>query len=164
MPPHFYYQVLATFLAQVLSKAGPYADWKDALISMLIDDYQLNEEVGAELYCIVQGKREDLPLESTLSKIVLFTDAEQQQILITLLVFIHSFLGFTPVMEQILHTFLEKTGFSPSKYLAYRQRLQEDRTIFRSPSASAVNLVQLLPPELQNLVSSLRLLKDLKKL
>jgi hypothetical protein len=164
MPSHFYYQVLATLLAQVISKAGDYAAWKEPLITALIYDYQLTEEVGAQLNCIVQGEGEEFSLESTLSKIVLFTDAEQQQILITLLVFIHSFLGFSPAMEQVLHLFLEKTGFSPSKYLAYRQRLQEDRAIFRSPNASAVNLAQLLSPELHNLVSSLRFLKDFKKL
>jgi hypothetical protein len=164
MPSHFYYQVVATFLTQVLSKAGPYAEWKDSLVATLVEEYRLSQELGAQLHYIVQGKGEEISLESTLSKIVLFTDAEQQQILITLLVFIHSFLGFTPEMEQILHTFLEKTGFSPSKYLAYRQRLQEDRAIFRSPSVSAVNLAQLLPPELHNLVSSLRFLKELRKL
>lgn len=108
MASYFYYQILATFLAQVLSKASLSAAWKESLINTLIDDYQLSQKVRAQLYSIVQGKEENLSLESTLSKMVLFTDAEQQQILITLLVFIHSFLGFTPEMEKILHLFLEK--------------------------------------------------------
>ncbi|MCS6905063.1 MAG: hypothetical protein RML72_03730 [Bacteroidia bacterium] len=162
-----FYQTLVAFLVQIVSKGGASIIQKQDLINNFLEDYHIFSLIAQHIQ-IPQGNfsltlLEDNTLENTLHQISLLPFEEQNYILITALVFIYSFLGFTPQVEEILHLFLVKTGFSTAKYLSYRQKLQEDSSICSSSHGNILLLLRQLAPELQNLVTSLHLLKELKK-